>query len=202
MKFIGDIHGDLKAWYFLIQDCDESIQVGDFGAGFVPIPDTQDVSVEHKFIRGNHDSPHACRNSSRWIPDGTYDEKNKMFMVGGAYSIDWMCRKPGISWWEDEELSYAELYKMVDEYERLKPSIMVTHDCPTSVAKELFPYECSKNQIITRTGQAFEAMFSIHKPNLWVFGHWHQPKNINIFETTFICCSINQAVDVDLSHFV
>ena len=201
MIFIGDIHGDTKAWKQLIQGHDKTIQVGDFGAGFVPIPDPQDISVNHKFIRGNHDSLHACRNSSRWIPDGTYDPKHRMFLMGGAFSIDWQNRTPGVSWWGDEELSYQELYGMISRYEELKPQVMVTHDCPENMYFKLFPVETSKHHYPNRTSKALQAMLEIHQPKLWIFGHWHSFRNEVIDGTRFLCCDINQAINVDLPTY-
>ena len=196
MRFIGDIHGDLNAWDELIKDQDKTIQVGDFGAGFVPIPDPHDVSLDHKFIRGNHDSPHACRNSSRWISDGTYYPETRMFLMGGAWSIDQAYRTPGVDWWKEEELSYYELDQMIERYKEVRPSIMVTHDCPHSVAMKIFPNIMDIRG--SRTSVALDVMFSQHKPDIWIFGHWHEHKNEVVDNTRFLCCDINQAIDINL----
>ncbi len=200
IRFLGDIHGDLNSWKTLIQDCDKSIQVGDFGAGFVPVPGPEEISLNHKFIRGNHDAPYACKNSPRWIADGTFDPTHRMFFMGGAFSIDYMYRKSGISWWEDEELSSRELYDMVDKYMECSPEIMVTHDCPSEVSQQLFSKNVGK-MVSTRTGMALQAMFENHKPRLWIFGHYHIHRNEVINNTRFICCDINQAIDIDLPTY-
>ena len=94
MRFIGDVHGKMDEYLGVIANCDESIQVGDFGAGFVPLPV---VSERHRFIRGNHDSPSVCRESPNWIEDGAH--MGDMFFCGGAFSIDRYRRHVGIDWW-------------------------------------------------------------------------------------------------------
>ena len=52
MRFIGDVHGKMGDYLHITDGCAESIQVGDFGAGFVPLPS---LDLRHRFIRGNHD---------------------------------------------------------------------------------------------------------------------------------------------------
>lgn len=196
IRFIGDIHGDLYEWYRIIHGVSHSVQVGDFGVGFQPIPDPQNISLNHKFIRGNHDDPKACRLSSRWIEDGHYDPKHDIMYVGGAYSIDKQFRTPMINWWPDEELSYPEFQRVIDSYENLKPSIMVTHDCPTSISNEMFN---PSQRIPNITSQALDIMFSLYQPKLWLFGHWHVSKVCVINGTRFICLGINSFIDIEVN---
>ena len=197
MRFIGDIHGNIGAWRQLIKGCDESIQVGDFGAGFVDMPSEKKHSLNHKFIRGNHDDPAICKASSRWIPDGTFIEKYRMMLIGGAWSIDHNMRTAGVDWWPDEQLSYVEMKEMIDKYERLKPEVMVTHDCPASIYDYGFKYNVG-NQL---TPAAFQAMLEIHSPKLWIFGHHHKHINLVYGQTRFVCLAINQTADVELTDF-
>ena len=197
----GDIHGDMKFWKKLIEetDCDMSIVVGDFGAGFIKVPDENKVPLKHKFIRGNHDNPQACKDSSRWIPDGTYWPDLKMMFVGGAWSIDKDYRTPFIDWWPDEELSYEELENMIDQYLINKPEIMITHDCPHSIAEKLFKGMSSYPIKATRTSYALDVMLKGHRPKMWGFGHWHESKNKSIDGTQFICLDINQTAEMVLT---
>ncbi len=195
MRFIGDIHGDMDKYLELIKGCENSIQVGDFGAGFVPLPDPANLPLCHKFIRGNHDSPYCCRLSSHWIKDGTWDELHKMMFIGGAYSIDQNWRTPMISWWPDEELSYEELSGLISEYDFRKPEVMVTHDCPDSIRQHFFRIHES-----TKTSAALQSMFEIHKPKLWIFGHHHRFKNEIIKGTRFICLGIDETCDIDIKE--
>lgn len=191
MRFIGDVHGKMNEYRKIIENCENSIQVGDFGAGFVPLPD--DIPLTNRFIRGNHDSPYCCRLSNHWIKDGIWDEEKKMFFLGGAYSIDQNCRTPMISWWPDEELNYPELFGLVSEYEFRQPEIMITHDCPDTIRKHFF-----RIHETTRTSSALQSMFEIHKPKLWIFGHHHSFRDEVILGTRFICLAELQTMDIDI----
>lgn len=177
MRYIGDIHGKVDRYLPLTQGVD-SIQVGDFGMGFMPTPD---LPTNARFIRGNHDSPDICRQHPNWIPDGTV-EGDTMF-IGGAWSIDREYRTEGVSWWADEELSIAELDQMIDLALKARPRVMVTHDCPMDVIQPLF----GAHPIGNRTQQALNSIWQLCQPELWIFGHWHQNRDITIRGTRFIC---------------
>lgn len=204
MRFISDVHGNHKVYKKLIEGYTESIQVGDMGIGFgmETILDREEIPNGHRFIRGNHDNPslvHAY--TDHYVPDGTVE--GDMMFIGGAWSIDKDMRIPGVDWWRDEELSYPELDKLITKYEEVKPRVMVTHDCPTLAAYHLFvkPNENLLNQrvlILSRTGEALQAMFEIHQPEVWIFGHWHRNKDEVINGTRFICMRENTAKDIDL----
>ena len=215
-RIIGDIHGKIYDYrsYALVSgvrarhivEPERSIQVGDFGIGFFS-PFWHEKEIEwqkehpqHRFIRGNHDDPAMCKTMPGYIEDGTV-EGDVMF-IGGAWSIDHEWRTPGLDWWPDEELSYSELDKLVTKYGQAKPRVMITHDCPTSVAWEMFLSKGlglgDNKQIKTRTGEAFQAMFEIHQPELWVYGHWHNTRKTNINGTEFQCLGELDYVDVEL----
>jgi predicted phosphodiesterase len=100
-------------------------------------------------VRGNHDDPNilnaataatpegldhpftVLKESVFFAPDGTIWEWEgvRFAALGGARSIDWSVRKPGVEWWMDEVTD-------VDAMERLKNEsfqILVTHDVPAGV---------------------------------------------------------------------
>jgi hypothetical protein len=206
MRFIGDVHGKYERYKKILKGSSASIQVGDMGIGFwktrtmgEPVPD---VNPPHKrmkefnarFIRGNHDNPGKCRSNSQWIKDGTV-EGNMMF-VGGAMSIDIYRRTEGLSWWRDEELSYGEWFEVIDKYNQVKPKYMVTHDCPTEIGKLIIP-DSEKHKSIT--AQALETMFESHKPDYWIFGHYHRSWRQNVLGTEFICLNELEHIDLELS---
>ncbi len=214
VRIVGDIHGKIYDYrsYALVTGVrgrqivqpEYSVQVGDFGIGFFS-PFWHDKEVEwqkqhpqHRFIRGNHDDPALCKTMPGYIEDGTV-EGDVMF-VGGAWSIDYDWRTPGIDWWPDEELSYEELDKLITKFGQVKPRVMITHDCPTEVAWEMFLSKGlglgDNKQIKTRTGEALQAMFDIHKPELWVYGHWHNTRRANIKGTVFQCLGELDFIDV------
>ncbi|AGR47928.1 metallophosphoesterase [Sinorhizobium phage phiM7] len=196
IRLIGDLHGDMNAYLNIISDCDRSIQVGDFGIGFIrslPVVDPN----KHEFIRGNHDDPSACKRQAAYIPDGTI--RNDVMFVGGAYSIDWAYRTPGLSWWDDEECSPEQLESFIEKYIEAKPRVMITHETPDCVADVM----CSdmnwkKYPLPSRTRDAFDVMFKAHKPKLWVAGHWHLPWQKHVHGTHFVVLNINEYIDVDL----
>ena len=182
IRFIGDVHGNWKKYKKIINECDTSIQVGDFGVGFVskiteqvhsnPPYDSMKEG-DHRFIRGNHDNPNVCKKHPFWIPDGTMVH-DKIFCIGGAKSIDAHYRTEGYNWWVNEELSYKEFLIVCDAYEKLKPSIIVAHEMPESLTY-IVCSKCNKTKYddpsITR--QFLDNMLEIHKPDLFIHGHWH-----------------------------
>ena len=115
--------------------------------------------------------------------------------IGGAWSIDWRTRIVGVSWWIEEELTIREFSGIIDKYENVKPEVMVTHDCPTIVANQMISHH---QQDSSRTRQAFDTMFEIHKPKLWVFGHHHVSARGIVKDTEFIGLAELETVDIPL----
>lgn len=218
-RLIGDIHGDYKTYLKLIQDADKSIQVGDFGVGFGMRGSTArshpsggdlyarwgplyeetlkaEPNLNHRFIRGNHDNPEACRENKLWIPDGTMC--GPFFCVGGGLSIDKSRRTPGWDYWTDEELSYADFYEIADSYEALKPDFVISHDAPESVIQIMFHDYYSKNLYPSITRQGLDMLRNIHKPKYHFFGHWHEDRVETIEGTTYVCLGINSVFDIEI----
>jgi len=211
-RIIGDTHGKWYDYQLItnpnIGNVESSIQVGDFGIGFSGeywhgrVNDFHTENPNHRFIRGNHDNPEMCKTEMvGYIPDGTIE--NDVMFIGGAWSIDQEWRVKDQDWWEDEELSYEELDRLINVYEVMKPRIMITHDCPTIAAYEMFVKHgktlAGTNQFKTRTAEAFQAMFEIHQPEFHFFGHWHQTKKEIINGTTFHCLGECDFIDFDLN---
>ena len=206
-RIIGDIHGKWYDYQLITEPIEHrSIQVGDFGIGFNGdywedrVNDFHE-SGQHRFIRGNHDKPSTCKAAmTGCIADGTV-EGDVMFL-GGAWSIDWQWRTDGQDWWRDEELSYRELDDMISVYEAAKPRVMITHDCPTLAAYRMFVKDGNsiggKTLHLSRTGEALQAMFEIHQPEQWFFGHWHHTRKMTIEGTVFQCLGELDFVDVEL----
>lgn len=212
-RFIGDVHGKYRQYKQIISGCDRSVQVGDMGVGFryyVPHDDSglhgkifgnppyDDMEKgNHRFIRGNHDNPQECRKHPFFIQDGAVEDTT--MYVGGALSIDRQYRIEGFSWWPDEELSLQELNQIYDVYVTSKPTVMVTHDAPDSIACLLSRKE--KLEFPSRTRQAFQSMFESHRPSLWLFGHWHQSFITDIEGTRFICLAELEFLDIELDRY-
>lgn len=220
-RLVGDIHGKFTDYRFyslgigrtsssrLSGEAAASIQVGDYGMGFNKTPewhsrmtDWQKENPTHRFIRGNHDDPAMCKTMPNYIADGRI-EGHTMF-VGGAWSIDHAYRTEGLTWWRDEECSVAQFNQLIDIYSMVRPRVMITHDCPTEAAYEMF----AKRGLLlggygaklekTRTATALQAMFDIHQPDFWFFGHWHVSTSLKIGNTHFQCLGELEYVDFDL----
>jgi len=205
IRFIGDVHGKYGPYKRLIAEVPCSIQVGDMGVGFRNWqgdikgnpPHYAMVAGDHRFIRGNHDNPEECRKHSQWIPDGHIE--GKMMFVGGAISIDKHLRQEGYNWWSDEQLSPDDLAYLIEVYEAAKPHTMVTHECPQSIVPAFLGHY--KNELEpggADTRKAFEMMLAIHRPKLWIFGHWHQSLDYTHDGTRFICLAELEHKDIEI----
>lgn len=180
MTIIGDVHGKVLMYQDIIQSVEESIQIGDFG--FVEQHEWHKANVDgtkHKILLGNHDctlykySPHSL---------GDFGVYKDFFFIRGADSIDKGHRVFGRDWWADEELDWKEWNDCIKLYEQIKPSIVLSHDCPSVTKEVMFGY---KEQSFTNRG--LQQLFEIHQPDLWIFGHYHRDTNDMIENTLFIC---------------
>jgi len=197
IRVIGDIHGKIGPYRGIIAGAEKSVQIGDFGVGFLNENRSGYIvgskNPQHRFIRGNHDNPVVAKNAAGFIPDGTLEDG--IMYIGGAYSIDRQYRTEGIDWWADEECSQDQFYSFMHVVERDKPRVMITHDCPESVIPWLFPRALP---IKSRTQQALDAILGIHQPELWVFGHWHESRRVKIDGTLFVCLAELEYMDLEL----
>lgn len=205
IRYVGDVHGNMSAYFSIIKDVQESIQLGDLGLAptwitaerFDKIFDELDIKGNHKFYRGNHDCLEECKKSKHFINDGTVD--GPMMIIGGALSIDKAYRTPGVDWWKDEELSYKELNDMLDLYEKIKPKILLTHDCPEYVAQNvMIPLVNGIKDMPSRTRMALETMRDIYQPIIHVYAHWHKYSYRELFGTQYICIPIGGYIDIDV----
>jgi predicted phosphodiesterase len=197
MRIIGDVHGNMDKYTKLLKGAKTSVQVGDFGYGFIPNHIIPEYDPNHRFIRGNHDNPQVVRLEPAWIPDGTI-EGDTMY-IGGAWSIDWGWRTPGLNWWFDEECSENEFDLFIEKYADTKPRVMITHDCPTSIAIKMVEsgFGMGSKTYYTRTGEALQKMYEIHEPEFHFFGHWHRTTVMKRNNTHFFCIGEFDFVDFD-----
>jgi predicted phosphodiesterase len=209
-RLIGDVHGYYDRYKKILKESPyPTIQVGDMGVGFRryyidgavayrPNP-PYDLMVETdaRFIRGNHDNPETCRKHTQWIMDGTFE--NGVMYIGGALSIDKAYRTEGYDYWSDEELSQEDLEDLIEAYIIEKPQIMVTHECPQSITgcfSDTYGIKLDR-RFDSRTRHAFDRMFGVHQPKLWVFGHWHNKLDYMNNGTRFICLPELETIDID-----
>lgn len=199
VTFIGDVHGKTDQYQKKLRQKYQgqtTFQIGDMGIGFSGTPGLHSdimTSGDHRWIRGNHDDPVKCRQTVGYAGDYGFDEKLNLFWLAGAFSIDYIFRVPGRSWWADEEMSYPELVAAVNLYEQVKPKYVATHEAPTEAAHWMLTQvlggfrteklECGNS----RTSVALQSMFQIHQPTEWVFGHYHADKSFIWKGTKFTC---------------
>ena len=190
--YIGDVHGKYTRYKAIIRAHPNTIQMGDMGVGFrrwphgeysANPPYDEMVKANARFIRGNHDNPSVCRQSTQWIADGCIE--NDTMFIGGGYSVDWQYRIEHYSWWTNEQLSQEDMNILADIYYAQKPRIMVTHECPTTAALAI-PHSHHWTDR-SRTEQFLQSLWEFHKPELWVHGHHHISVDHEIDGTRFVC---------------
>ncbi len=195
---IGDVHGNTANYKQKLKEKfanDRTIQLGDMGVGFSRNPmGISPMEPQHRWLRGNHDKPELARAHPNYLGEYGYLPEDDLFFVSGAFSIDFMWRTPGKSWWYDEELSQEELYHAIDLYIEKKPKFVVSHEAPSEAATWLLTHvlgggfrpeklDCATS----RTATALQAMFNFHQPKEWVFGHFHVSKSFTWKGTKFTC---------------
>lgn len=203
MKVLGDIHGRLHELARVMRSVEgEVLCVGDVGIGFSGVGQNPSLSKRFWFIRGNHDWPYWCKKHPQFAAD--YGMWRGIFVIGGARSVDQADRVEGKSWWRDEELSHRECEEALALYEQAKPRVVVSHDCPFSVQPELKRHVVKENPFLEVYGEPrpypqtvmMDRMLEIHRPDLWLFGHWHTKWQKQVGKTLFRCVHIFELVDI------
>jgi len=193
MMVIGDVHGKVNKYKEIIDQTEQSIQLGDFG--FHGSHDWHKLNVDgskHKILFGNHDCyPYINEEYSLGDHSCLYLENTKIFTVRGALSIDKYRRTHGVDWFSNEELSYAEANRAIEDFVKFKPNIVLSHDCPSSVAQRLFGYTDHST-----TSRNLQYMLDEFPPDLWIFGHYHRSIVETKFKTKFICLSELETIDI------
>jgi len=216
--FLGDHHGQ---WSQVAEDLEDKeidncylISVGDIGVGFVEkevqrfqqIPRINSFFKEREItflgIRGNHDDPAYFEGNDRVIEshfelleDYTVAQyKNlKIQFIGGAVSIDRTIRQVGVSYWEGEALKF-----LPDKCQEV--DVLVTHTAPDIC----FPYKIPTNvfdwcavdhplyQDLIEERKSMSQLFSLIKPKVHVYGHFHNSSYEVINGCTHKLLNINE----------
>ena len=95
---------------------------------------------------------------------------NKLFVMGGAVSIDKEHRREGVTWWAEENVSYAECEKALSSLEAHdnKVDYMLTHTSPNSFIKKISDYI-----VKDPASDFFDTIKKTVKYKRWYFGHHH-----------------------------
>ena len=195
---LSDIHGNVHVHEKAMRRYEYTLQLGDCGFSYRYL-NNFDPS-HHKVLGGNHDCYPKLVKLPHYLGDcGTW---RGLFYVRGAYSIDKAQRIVGRDWWPEEELTYEEAQRALEAYEIVKPRIVVTHDAPRDTVLDdvllrhsMFPY--AGGIAPSRTRSLLSQMYEAHKPQLWIFGHWHTFVDLTGGPTRFVGLAENQLFEVE-----
>lgn len=180
---IGDIHGKINDYWKILSKIKSgsSIQLGDFGFKKHHTWHLENISNNHKVLFGNHDD-YTFLHESHSL--GNYSIINDDIMcIRGGYSIDKSQRVFGIDYFSNEELDYMEQREIIEVYERIKPKIVITHETPKFMVDEFVGYV----DTYSNTSRFLQHLYELHKPDIWLFGHYHKDYSKVIDNTNFIC---------------
>lgn len=195
---VGDVHGKINEFYKITQKYTDHtiICLGDFGLQQEHNWFLRNMDVTNrKILFGNHDwYPYLYENHS--LGDYFYwPELGDVFFIRGANSIDNHMRYENVDWFRNEELSMREWYQIMDNYEQIKPTVVVSHDCPLEIQSKIIdkPFK-------SITNQGLQELYEIHEPNLWIFGHYHKDLVKQINFTKFVC--LNELTILNLDNYI
>ena len=201
VRIIGDVHGKYEEYLQLSTAAECSIQIGDMGFSYEHMKGLN--PLKHTFFGGNHDNynkinivPH-CHGSfgGRHLGNGVDGPVFEYFIVRGASSVDKKYRTIGVDWWKEEEIDRRTAEKCLNRFARTKPEIVLSHDCPASMVPEFMTNDWKLEKSFT--GAVLDAMFEIHQPKTWIFGHHHNDKTVTKNGTEFICLDELSYMDID-----
>jgi predicted phosphodiesterase len=159
-------------------------------------PEVNDSSnhyiVKDRVYKMNNFPPHSLGQWGKWRipevnPSNELGLSGDIFFVRGAWSIDQKYRTEGVDWFREEELNYFQSQKALDDYAKEKPDFVVTHCVPYEILSLLKLDYSDGKPISTSTGSLLQDMLNIHRPKIWVFGHYHQNFVKEVHGTLFVC---------------
>jgi Icc-related predicted phosphoesterase len=132
------------------------------------------------------------------------------FFIRGAESVDReklirLGQENGTTLWHSqEELNESQMRGAEDEFLRLKPQIVLSHDAPTDIARLIWKYANQFRYPIpgavfrpSRTNHFLAKLHDRHQPRIWVFGHHHRDWKYQDAETLFVCLGELSYIDID-----
>lgn len=194
LTLIGDAHGKYDRYVKMARKRDFTIQLGDLGFKYGCL---ENLDPEcHKVLGGNHDNYSIINEYPHYLGDYGMSSLGGVdfFFYRGAYSIDRQYRTIGLDWWQEEQLGIDDFMKAREVYREDKPDVVLTHDCPESIAPLLLPPGAHIYQ--NTTSWALQELLNIHRPKLWCFGHYHISKSIEFDGTRFICLDELETLDI------
>ena len=194
LSLIGDAHGKYDRYVKMARKREHTVQIGDLGFKYDCLKNLDES--RHKVLGGNHDNYDIIANWPHYLGDyGAFSLGGvDFFFYRGAYSIDRQLRTIGIDWWSQEQLGIEAFMEAREVYRKVKPSVVLTHDCPESICSHFLPPDAHIYQ--NQTGWALQELFRIHQPSTWVFGHYHISKRVQADGTEFVCLDELETLDL------
>ena len=192
-----------------------AVQVGDFGVSKKNIRVLETLGgfpVPVYFIDGNHEDFRFLWKAMKKGTNKEWEKKNlyyqprgstlmfqglKMGFFGGALHIG---RPQKII--KGNVITTAELDKAIYEFSHFSPDILITHSCPAGIGVGMQGLEIHYWGVVNHIlmagfdpgpkadcGETQHALLwnqMAKRPKLWVYGHFHEQKKIEIDDTTFI----------------
>jgi hypothetical protein len=196
---LGDVHGrDLYLANAIAlaraKGLDAIIQVGDYGywPGHADSM-TEPMGLPVYWVDGNHENHEQLKQFREpvneiaenlyYIPRGTVHEiQNKQVLfMGGAYSIDKEYRTPGLDWFPEETIGWADMQRAMGHD---KADIVIAHDCPAEIPILTDTYQAS-----IQNRSLLSMLLDNYRPEYWFFGHYHRTWKYyhEQTETAFYC---------------
>lgn len=122
--------------------------------------------------------------------DGEVYELNGMraIVIGGAYSIDWMLRIPGRSWWPDEQPSPEMRACVESKLDQLgwRVDVVLSHTVPLKYEPvEVFLPGIDQRKIDKSTELWLDSIEARLQYGKWYAGHYHTEKKIDRLQIVF-----------------
>lgn len=187
MLIISDVHGDFDAYLTIAKTAEYSVQLGDFGfrKAWLRLDGCGLDCAKHKILGGNHDDYATCVDSPYYLGDfGICDlGGTSFFYVRGAHSIDWKYRTEGLDLFQSQEqLGYAKSMKCVELYNKTRPDLVLSHECPASIKSMIL-----NQNVHDPTSTLLQRLLDIRPPKAWYFGHHHMNLERSYLGTKFKC---------------
>lgn len=138
--------------------------------GWWPIEDPHGASWGHRSTR-----IWMAPRGHRWEWDGV-----KFLAVGGGYSVDWLDRVPGISWFPEEQICDEDVQRAVQGGDT---DILLVHDAPLGAQGVLGPdpWEGGKSipEAMAHRGLIRDIFDQTH-PKMVLHGHYHHRNSTKV----------------------
>jgi hypothetical protein len=119
----------------------------------------------HGFVEVRPHVLHAPRGR-RW----TWRDR-RFGALGGAFSLDWRVRTPGVNWWAEEVPTPADVDRLGDE----PLDVLLTHDTPLPRHDHPeMPIPPADLEVARAVRRLLAVAVARTRPSLVLHGHWHR----------------------------